>query len=138
MSNLMINAERAIVLKTSNFGPADEETPGKPIRRISFRGVRGTVSRGSYITGSRENHIEDVILDDISLVCTGGEYLECDEPRRKYMPMEYIPAAFYLEYTDNIISGTRAGLENGKKTLEYGILTTNSTNSRRKYSSKVR
>ena len=129
MSNLMINAERAIVLKTSNFGPTDEETPGKPIRRIAFRGLRGTVSRGSYITGSKENPIEDVILDDISLVCTGGEYLKSDEPRRKYMPMEFIPAAFYLEYTDNItFRNLKLDWKTESTLWKYGILTANSTN----------
>ena len=101
MNNVMLEAERAFVIKTRNT-TLPGLSPGKTIRKISFSHFRGTVSRGSAIFGSVENRIEAVSLNDFRLACTGGEYLESDDPRREFFPDEFHPAFFFLKYVRDI------------------------------------
>lgn len=129
MSNILIEAKRALVLKTSNRGPQD--TPvGKPIRRISLSHIRGTVSRGSWIAGCAGNRIEDITLNDVSLVCTGGEYLDSnEEERRNFCPAEYLPAAFYMKYVRGIaFRDIRLDWQTDHPAWKYGILAESAEN----------
>ncbi len=122
MSNLLIEAERAIVVKTHNLGPQDQPL-GKPIRRISFNHLRGTVTRGSYITGNRGNPVCDVTFADVELVCAGeGDHLNAGEDRKKYIPVEYEPSAFYLENTERV-RFDRVGIQwqNDSPNWKYGV-----------------
>ncbi len=122
LSNIVLEAERAFVIKTRN-NTLSGLPPGKAIRKIAFSHFRGTVSRGSAIIGSRENRIEKISLEDIRLACTGGEYLDSDSPRREFFPDEFHPAFFFLKHARDItFRNVEIDWQTDHPAWKYGLL----------------
>ena len=73
--NIIADAEVPVAILTNfwgrSFGPGI-----RPIRRISFRHIRGTGESGSRIIGFAPGEISDISFEDTVIECIGGEMVD--------------------------------------------------------------
>ena len=127
--NLQIDAMRPFCILSQVRGSTPEPA-AKEIRNISFRHIRGTFCRSSYVSGCAGTGIRDLSFEDVELTCLGSIVPQISDVSASFASgapfqpegMMFISHAKNIRLVNFRINGSKENIDLWK----YAILTYNS------------